>query len=72
MNEIFQFLCLQEPVEDIYPLQIVDDLENGIRGSCSTYKTRTNITHSIRSADNSMLLSYKEVMERYVPRNYLV
>ena len=29
--------------EDIYPFSLVDDLDNGIRGSCSSYKHRALI-----------------------------
>ncbi|XP_014666558.1 PREDICTED: general transcription factor 3C polypeptide 1-like [Priapulus caudatus] len=37
-----------EPPKDIYPISIVNN--DGVRGSCSTYKTRHNITAEIRTS----------------------
>lgn len=49
-----------EVPEDIYPNCKVEDLKNGIIGSCSTYNTRKNVTDLIRP------LQYGDVEERCV------
>lgn len=44
---------------DIYPYVAINDEKNGIKGSCSTYWTRKNITDETRS------MSYDQVCESY-------
>lgn len=55
--------------DDIYPYKAVD--EKDIRGSCTTFFTRKNITYIIRD-DDRMLLTYEEVIERWEENLVLV
>ncbi|XP_025106935.1 general transcription factor 3C polypeptide 1-like [Pomacea canaliculata] len=67
----FAYLCPSEGTytepkilqEDIYPVEIIN--KDGVVGSCSTYKTRTDITSLIRGKDGSASCSYTEAMERW-------
>ena len=38
---------IANPPHDIYPCSPVEDSNLGIRGSCSTYKTRKDITDTV-------------------------
>ncbi|KAB7499102.1 General transcription factor 3C polypeptide 1 [Armadillidium nasatum] len=58
-SELGLILEPQEDIPDIYPCLPVEDEENGIRGSCATYKTRENVT------DDVVMLSLKEAVEIY-------
>ncbi|RXG68267.1 General transcription factor 3C polypeptide 1 [Armadillidium vulgare] len=58
-SELGLILEPQEGIPDIYPCLPVEDEENGIRGSCATYKTRENVT------DDVVMLSLKEAVEIY-------
>lgn len=49
-----------EKIKDIYPASPIEDVAAGIRGSCSSYYTRKNITNQIIS------LSLDEVSTMYV------
>ena len=44
--------------EDIYPIAAVEDKVKGIRGSCSTYSSRQNVSATVRE------LSLEEVTSR--------
>ena len=59
-------IWLQEQLPDIYPYELVNDTENGVIGSCSTYRTRKDVTSIIRNDDFKPLLSYEDVVERYM------
>ena len=49
--------------EDIYPLEIISD--KNILGSCTTYRTRLDITHLIRTEDDQCIRTHQEVLRRY-------
>ena len=62
MFRTFNFQLQQDDkFVDLYPAQIIDD--NGIFGSCMTYKTRKKVTEEIRN-DDSALLSLTEAFEK--------
>jgi hypothetical protein len=55
IDDIISIFSLQEELpEDIYPVAPID--ENGVRGSCSTFKTRKNIS------DEAKLMPLEEVL----------
>ncbi|XP_067134932.1 general transcription factor 3C polypeptide 1 [Centruroides vittatus] len=55
--------------DDIYPYKAID--EKDVRGSCSTFTTRKNITSEIRDDDRG-LLTYEEAVERWHDKLVLV
>ena len=58
MKHLFQ----EHVPDDIYPICLIND--NGIRGSCETYKTRMAITETVRGPEKR--LSLAEAAERFV------
>jgi len=62
-------LWLQENLApEVYDYEEIS--EDGIIGSCPTFKTRKDITGNIRDADYSCLVSYSDAMERSVSRYF--
>ncbi|CAN9510592.1 unnamed protein product [Ophioblennius macclurei] len=51
--------------QDVYPVRIIAENENGIQGSCVFFKERKDITKHVRSKDLTSLLTLEEAMERY-------
>ncbi|XP_046989076.1 general transcription factor 3C polypeptide 1 [Schistocerca americana] len=45
--------------EDIYPFHQIDDIKNGVMGSCSTYHSRRQLKEDLAS------LSYTDIISRY-------
>ncbi|KAK3104219.1 hypothetical protein FSP39_025394, partial [Pinctada imbricata] len=55
---------------DIYPIEIISD--DNIQGSCSTYKTRKDVTDDVRDKRYQPKLSLQEVMDKYGNRLVVV
>lgn len=53
----------EHPFIKIYPFSPVSS--DGLRGSCSTIKTRTNVTSQIRGNDYAPMLSLSQVVQRW-------
>jgi len=50
--------CLQsEELINIYPFKLISDRERGIIGSCSTYKTRKDVTDDVLKANGQLTLA---------------
>ncbi|CAH1784139.1 unnamed protein product, partial [Owenia fusiformis] len=60
----------EETIEDIYPICIIED--KNIRGSCSTYHTRKDVTSYIRNDHGELLCNLDNVIERWGGRLVIV
>ena len=45
---------MKKPTGDCYPVSIVREDSSGLKGSCSTFNTRRNITANIRLHENEL------------------
>ncbi|XP_061576125.1 general transcription factor 3C polypeptide 1-like [Cololabis saira] len=54
----------EEP-KDIYPVLVIPDNKDGIRGSCVFFKERKDVTKEVRSKSLAPLMSLEEALEKY-------
>ncbi|KAG2455444.1 TF3C1 factor, partial [Polypterus senegalus] len=54
----------RSPVEDVYPVHIVLENKDGIKGSCKFFKERVSVTHQIRTKDCKMHCSLEDASKR--------
>ncbi len=52
--------------KEIYPVDIILENKDGIKGSCAVFKQRTDVTKHVRSKSLTPLLSLQEALERFV------
>ncbi|MBN3291836.1 TF3C1 factor, partial [Polypterus senegalus] len=55
----------RSPVEDVYPVHIVLENKDGIKGSCKFFKERVSVTHQIRTKDCKMHCSLEDASKRW-------
>ncbi|KAM9792810.1 general transcription factor 3C polypeptide 1 [Neosynchiropus ocellatus] len=61
----FTYEVVEVKRKEIYPLNIIVNNKDGLRGSCSTFNERKDVTREVRSEALSARLSLNEATERY-------
>ena len=51
---------------DVYPVNVVIDDEDGVQGSCPFYKQRKNVTKNVRTEELKQLVGLEEAVKRLV------